>query len=126
VLDLHITHDRFGRRSDPSLNGHLNYLNDLDGSLNEAADNKIRQYRTDYIIVPLTLDPVCLMSAIVSTSGSLHSEFVRLLFSEAHRETDRFRSTGSANQLPLPSRRVLLTAQVKGRRHPRQGCSNTD
>jgi hypothetical protein len=30
------------------------------------------------------------MSAIASTSGRLHSEFVRLLFSQAHRETDRF------------------------------------
>ena len=30
------------------------------------------------------------MTAIVSTSGRLHSEFVRLLFLQAHRETDRF------------------------------------
>jgi hypothetical protein len=28
--------------------------------------------------------------AIVSTSGRLHSEFVRLLFLQAHRGTDRF------------------------------------
>ena len=31
-----------------------------------------------------------LLSAIASTSGRLHSEFVRLLFLQAHRETDRF------------------------------------
>jgi hypothetical protein len=30
------------------------------------------------------------MTAIPSTSGRLHSEFVRLLFLQAHRETDRF------------------------------------
>jgi hypothetical protein len=30
------------------------------------------------------------MPAIASTSGRLHSEFVRLLFLQAHRETDRF------------------------------------
>ena len=30
------------------------------------------------------------MPAIVSTSGRLHSEFVRTLFLQAHRETDRF------------------------------------
>jgi hypothetical protein len=30
------------------------------------------------------------MSAIASTSGRLHSEFVRLLFLQAHRESDRF------------------------------------
>jgi len=30
------------------------------------------------------------MSAVVGTSGRLHSEFVRILFLQAHRETDRF------------------------------------
>ena len=30
------------------------------------------------------------MTAIPSTSGSLHSEFVLLLFLQTHRETDRF------------------------------------
>ncbi len=38
------------------------------------------------------------MSGIVSTSGRLHSEFVRLLFLQAHRETDRF-FTSSGVQL---------------------------
>ena len=35
VLDLHITHDRFGSSSDPSINGHLHYPNDIDRSLND-------------------------------------------------------------------------------------------
>jgi hypothetical protein len=48
VLDLRIAHDRFGSSSDPSLNGHLHYPNDLDGPLNEAVIDKIRQYRADY------------------------------------------------------------------------------
>ena len=30
------------------------------------------------------------MSAIASTSGRLHSEFIRMLFLQSHRETDRF------------------------------------
>ena len=30
------------------------------------------------------------MPAIAGTSGRLHSEFIRLLFLQAHRETDRF------------------------------------
>jgi hypothetical protein len=30
------------------------------------------------------------MTGIASTSGRLHSEFVRLLFLQAHRETNRF------------------------------------
>jgi hypothetical protein len=33
VLDLHIAHDRFGRNSDPNLNGHLHFPNDIDRSL---------------------------------------------------------------------------------------------
>jgi hypothetical protein len=38
----------------------------------------------------LFLSAVSFMPAITSTSGRLHSEFVRLLFLQAHRETDRF------------------------------------
>ncbi len=50
VLDLRITHDRFGNRSDPILNGTLHYPNpnDIDRSLNEDSDDKIRKYHTDY------------------------------------------------------------------------------
>ena len=39
------------------------------------------------------------MTAIGSTSDRLHSEFVRLLFLQAHRETDRF-FAASGVQLP--------------------------
>jgi hypothetical protein len=41
VLDLRIAHECFGCSSDPSLNGHLHYPNDIDRSLNEAAADKI-------------------------------------------------------------------------------------
>ena len=88
VLDLRIAHDRWGSSSDPSINGTLHYPNDMDRSLNEAAADKIRKYRADYNNNP----PSCVsfMPAIASTSGRLHSKFVRLLFLQAHRETDRF------------------------------------
>jgi hypothetical protein len=33
---------------------------------------------------------ISFMSAIASTAGRLHCEFVRLLFLQAHRETNRF------------------------------------
>ena len=36
VLDLLIDHDRWGSTSDPSINGHLHYPNDMDRSLDEA------------------------------------------------------------------------------------------
>ena len=88
MLDLRIAHDSFGSSSDPSLNGHLHYPNDIDKSLNEAAADKIRKYRADYNNNPLST--ISFMPVIVSTSGRLHSEFIRLLFSQAHRETDRF------------------------------------
>jgi hypothetical protein len=42
VLDLRIVFDRFGSSSDPSLNGHLLYPNDIDKSLNETTTDKIR------------------------------------------------------------------------------------
>ena len=48
MLDLRIAHERFGSSYDPSIHGHLHYPNDLDGPLNEAAADKIRQYRADY------------------------------------------------------------------------------
>jgi len=88
VLDLRIAHDRVGSSADPSLNGHLKYPNNLDQSLNDAANDKIRKYRADYNDRPPSA--VSFMPAIASTSGRLHSEFVRLLFLQAHRETDRF------------------------------------
>jgi hypothetical protein len=70
------------------VNGHLKYPNNLDQSLNDAAADKIRKYRADYNNRPPSA--VSFMPALASTSGRLHSEFVRLLFLQAHRETDRF------------------------------------
>ena len=86
VLDLRVSHDRVGSSADPALNGHLRYPNNLDKSLNDAAADKIRKYRADNN--PPSV--VAFMSAIDSTSGRLHSEFIRILFLQAHRETDRF------------------------------------
>jgi hypothetical protein len=88
VLDLRIVHDRVGGSTDPNLNGHLKYPNNLDQSLNDEAADKIRKYRADYNNRPPSV--VSLMPDIASTSGRLHSEFVRLLFLQSHRETDRF------------------------------------
>ena len=48
VLDLHITHERWGSDSDDSINRHLRYPNDIDRLLNEAVTDKIRKYRDDY------------------------------------------------------------------------------
>jgi hypothetical protein len=53
------------------------FANNLDQSLNDAAVDKIRKYRSDYNNSPPST--VSFMPPIPSTSGRLHSEFVRLL-----------------------------------------------
>ncbi len=91
VLDLHIAHDRVGSSTDSTLNGQLRYPNNLDQSLDDTTPDKVRKYRSDYNNNPP--NTVSFMPAIASTSGRLHSEFVRLLFLQVHRETDRFFAT---------------------------------
>ena len=66
VLDLRIAHERVGSSSDPGINGHLRYPNDLDGPLNEAAADKIRQYRADYNNRPSdAISFICLLSSVL-------------------------------------------------------------
>ncbi len=118
VLDLRIAHDRVGSSTDPSLNGHLRYPNNLDQSLNDTTADKIRKYRADYNNNPPSV--VSFMLAIASTSGRLHSEFVRLLLLQTHRETDRF-FTDSGVQLAQSTsgqfhfRRAVFAQQLKSR-----------
>jgi hypothetical protein len=88
VLDLRVAHDRVGSSTDPTLNGHLRYPNNLDQSLNDTSDDKIRKNCVDYNFNPPR--GVGFMPTIASTSGRLHSELIRILFLQAHRETDRF------------------------------------
>ena len=62
-----ITVDNFGSSSDPNLNGHLHYPNDIDNSLNETVSHKIRKYRSDYNNNPPTV--VSFIPPVTSTSG---------------------------------------------------------
>ncbi len=91
MLDLRVAHDRVGSSADPALNGHLRYPNNLDQSLNDGTPDKLRKYRVDYNFNPLR--GVGFIPAIPSTSGRLHSEFIRILFLQVHRETDHFFAT---------------------------------
>ncbi len=117
VLDLRITHDRVGSSTDPTLNGHLKYPNNLDQSLNDAPADKIRKYRDDYNNRPPST--VSFMPVIASTSGRLHSEFVRLSFLQAHRETDRFFATSGVQSAQSTSvfhfRRAAFLQQLKSK-----------
>ncbi len=116
VLDLRIAHDRFGSSSDPSINGHLHYPNDVDRSLNEAVADKIRQYRADYN--NRTSNAISFMPAIASTSG--RREFVCLLFLQAHRETGRFFAASGvqlaqSNRGQFHYRRAVFSSQLKSK-----------
>ncbi len=88
VLDLRVDHDRVGSSPDSVLNGHLRYPNNLDQSLNDATAAKLRKYHSDYNFNPPR--GLGFMSVVPSTSDRLHSEFIRILFLQTHRETDRF------------------------------------
>jgi len=118
VLDLLITHETFGSISDPSINGHLHYPNELDSPQNETVTDKIRRYRTDYNNRPSNV--ISFVLGIVSTSGSLRSEFVRLLFLQTHRKTDHF-FPASGVQLAQSDRdqfhhrHVLFSSQIKSK-----------
>ncbi len=103
VLDLRIAHDRVGSSTDPTLNGQLRYPNNLDQSLNDTDADKVRKYRVDYNMNPP--NTVSFMPAITGTSGRLHSEFVRLLFLQTHRETDRFFAASGVQLAQLSSHR---------------------
>jgi hypothetical protein len=75
--------------SDPSLNDHLHYPNDLDGPLNETVAEKYANTALTIIIVRLTLSPVCLL-LLVRLGGYIVNQVVPLFFFQDHRETDLF------------------------------------
>jgi hypothetical protein len=97
----------------------LTHPNNIDESLNKAARDKIRKYRADYNNNPP--NAVAFMPAIAGTSGRLHSEFIRLLFLQAHRETDRFfaasgvQSAQSNNSGFFHVRRAAFSGLLKSR-----------
>jgi hypothetical protein len=74
---MRLTHERFGSSSNPSLNGQHPPPDDIDQPLNEAAADKIRDYRVDYNNRPS--NSISFMSVVFSTSDRLHSELVRIL-----------------------------------------------
>ena len=94
VFDLSIAHDRFGSSSHVQQNGCLSHPQDLDAPLRIAAQRKIAAYQQQYADNNISFLP-----AIVSTSTRMHGEFLRLLFLQAHRETEaHFIATGMSSQ----------------------------
>jgi hypothetical protein len=75
-------------------------------SVPRITPRRIRKYRADYNNRPPSA--VSFMPPIASTSDRLHSEFVRILFLQVHRETDHFFTT-SGVQLPQTHPGVQFT-----------------
>jgi hypothetical protein len=95
VFDLSMTHDRFGSSSHVQQNGLLSHPQDLDAPLRLAAQRKINSYRQQNA----DNQNISFLPAIVSTSTRMHGEFLRLLFLQAHRETEaHFTAAGMSSQ----------------------------
>ena len=93
VFDLSIAHDRFGSSSHVQQNGLLTHPQDLDGPLRVAAQHKINAYRQQYA----DNQNISFLPAIVSTSCRMHGEFLRLIFLQAHRETEAHFTAGMSS-----------------------------
>ena len=73
----------------------LSHPQDLDAPLRLAAQRKIKRYRQQYA----DNQNISFLPAIVSTSTRMHDEFLRLLFLQAHRETEaHFSAAGMPSQ----------------------------
>jgi hypothetical protein len=95
VFDLSMTHDRYGSSSHMQQDGLLSHPQDLDAPLRLAALRKINGYRQQYA----DNQNISFLPAIVSTSTRMHGEFLRLLFLQAHRETEaHFTAAGMSSQ----------------------------
>jgi hypothetical protein len=95
VFDLSMTHDRFWSSSHVQQNGLLSHPQDLDAPLRLAAQRKINKYRQQYA----HNQNISFLPAVVSTSTRVHGEFLRLLFLQAHRETEaHFTAAGMSSQ----------------------------
>ena len=94
-FDLSIAHDRFGSSSHVQQNGCLSHPQDLEAPLRIAAQRKIAAYQQQYA----DNQNISFLPAIVSTSTRMHGEFLRLLFLQAHRETEaHFTAAGMSSQ----------------------------
>jgi hypothetical protein len=86
--------------------------------INDTTTDKIRKYHVDYNNNPPS--SVSFKPSISSTSGRLHSELIRLLFLQVHRETDLFFTTSGVhlaqtNRGLFHFHRVSFTVNLKAK-----------
>ena len=83
AVDVSTVHDFRGSADNPTLNGTLRHQ-DLDLALYQRARAKVDKYREGYAAQGLRH---AFLPAIVSTSGRIHGELLRLLFNLADKKT---------------------------------------
>ena len=83
AVDVSTVHDFHGSSDNPTLNGTLLHQ-DLDLALYQRARAKVDKYREGYAAHGLRH---AFLPAIVSTSGRIHGELLRLLFNLADMKT---------------------------------------
>jgi len=82
-------------QADVQQNGCLSHPQDRDAPLRIAAQRKIAAYQQQYA----DNQNISFLPAIVSTSARMHGEFLRLLFLQAHQETEaHFTAAGMSSQ----------------------------
>jgi hypothetical protein len=112
------------RRPGPHSHVTILLILDKNKSLNDEATDKIRKYRADYNNNPPSV--VSFIPPIPSTSGSLHSEFIRLWFLQDHWETDRFfAASGVAKTAVLRINLNLDGAPIACKSHTHPSHSQT-
>ena len=98
-----------------TFNGTLSHPDTPDAPLNEAAKRKVNKYRN----LCANNHSISFLPAITSTSARMHGEFLRLLFLQAHRETeDYFAFMGTPaqpDQDQFRFRRAAFYSSLKGK-----------
>jgi len=91
VVDVTVRHDFIGDARDVLRHGTLRNPDRPDQLLDQAAADKIRNYREPYA----RNRSLAFLPACMSTSGRIHGEFLRLLYSLADRQaSDYFTALG--------------------------------
>ena len=84
-IDVSRVHDFHGNAANPSLNGTLRHA-DINHVLSHRAQEKIDKYRAGYAALDMRR---AFLPAVVSTSGRIHGDLLRLLYLLADNKTKR-------------------------------------
>jgi hypothetical protein len=111
-------------------NGRLTHPQDIDAPLHIAAERKINCYMQQNN----DNQDISVLPAILSTSTHMHGEFLRLLFLQAHRETEaNFTAAGMSSQrnhsdsfVSFQARGILPVSEEQSRTRSGQSGGVTD